>query len=120
VPVPGQPEQSPTPGPDGTALARFVLVWRFAAGILRVFAAPGRMALTHYLGQTLISVPVFYGIGLGQAGEWSIQALLAFACAVYAFQVIFSPIWLRFFLYGPMEWIWRALTYGNAPQLRRR
>jgi len=99
--------------------AAFALAWRFAAGILRIFAAPGRMALTHYLSQTLISLSVFYGIGLGLAGQWSVQALLGFACAVYVFQVIFSLIWLRFFRYGPMEWIWRALTYGKAPQLRR-
>lgn len=106
--------------PLGLAYAAgFVLLWRGAAGILRVLAAPGRMALTNYLSQTLIALTVFYGIGLNQAGEWSIQALLAFACAVYAVQVVFSLLWLKAFQYGPMEWLWRALTYGSAPRLRR-
>jgi uncharacterized protein len=106
--------------PLGLAYAAgFVLLWRKASGILQVLAAPGRMALTNYLSQTLIALMVFYGIGLNQAGLWSIQALLAFACAVYAGQVVLSHLWLKSFQYGPMEWLWRALTYSSAPALRR-
>ena len=106
--------------PLGLAYAAgFVLLWRKASRLLQVLAAPGRMALTNYLGQTVIGLTVFYGTGLNQAGLWSIQALLAFACVVYAFQVVFSHLWLRSFQYGPMEWLWRALTYGSAPRLRR-
>ena len=106
--------------PLGLAYAAgFVLLWRKASGILAVLAAPGRMALTHYLGQTVIGLGVFYGVGLGQAGLWSIQALLGFACAVYAIQVIFSLLWLRYFHYGPMEWAWRAMTYGAVPRMQR-
>lgn len=106
--------------PLGLAYAAgFVLLWRKASRLLRLLAAPGRMALTNYLGQTVIGLTVFYGIGLNQGGQWSIQALLAFACAVYALQVVFSHLWLRWFQYGPMEWLWRVLTYGSAPRLRR-
>ncbi|WP_376696745.1 DUF418 domain-containing protein [Wenzhouxiangella sp. EGI_FJ10305] len=106
--------------PLGLAYAAgFVLLWRRAPGSLRLLAAPGRMALTNYLGQTLIGLTVFYGVGLDQAGEWSIQVLLAFACAVYFAQAVLSNLWLQAFQYGPMEWLWRALTYGTAPTLRR-
>jgi len=106
--------------PLGLAYAAgFVLLWRSASGILVILAAPGRMALTSYLGQTVIGLGVFYGVGFGQAGLWSIQVLLGFACAVYTVQVIFSILWLRHFHYGPMEWVWRALTYGTAPRMRR-
>lgn len=106
--------------PLGLAYAAgFVLLWRRASGSLRLLAAPGRMALTNYLGQTLIGLTVFYGIGFDQAGQWSIQALIAFACAVYLMQAVLSHLWLQSFQYGPMEWLWRALTYGTAPKLRR-
>jgi len=106
--------------PLGLAYAAgFVLLWRVASKVMRVFAAPGRMALTNYLSQTLISLLVFYGIGFGQAGLWSIQELIGFVCAVYVAQILFSLAWLRYFNYGPMEWFWRALTYGQAPAMRR-
>jgi uncharacterized protein len=106
--------------PLGLAYAAgFVLLWRSASNSLRLLAAPGRMALTNYLGQTLVGLTVFYGIGLDQAGQWSLQALIGFACAVYAVQVVLSNLWLKFYRYGPMEWLWRALTYGTAPTLRR-
>jgi len=105
--------------PLGLAYAAgFVLLWRKASGILRVLVAPGRMALTNYLGQTVIALTVFYGIGFNQAGQWSVQALLAFACAVYAMQVIASNLWLRYFRYGPMEWLWRSATYGERAPMR--
>ena len=106
--------------PLGLAYAAgFVLLWHKAAPVLKVLAAPGRMALTNYLCQTLIGLTVFYGIGLNQAGLWSIQNLLLFAASVYIAQTLFSHLWLRSFRFGPAEWVWRTLTYGKAPGLRR-
>ncbi len=106
--------------PLGLAYAAgFVLLWQKAAPFLKVLAAPGRMALTNYLSQTLIALIVFYGIGLNQAGLWSIQKLMLFACAVYLAQTVFSHLWLRSFRFGPAEWIWRTLTYKQAPALKR-
>ena len=99
--------------------AAFVLAWRGASRVLRILAAPGRMALTNYLAQTLVGLTVFYGVGFGQAGDWSIQALLAFAFAVYVAQGTLSHFWLRHFNYGPAEWLWRSLTYGTIPRMRR-
>ncbi len=99
--------------------AAFALLWRHAASVLCVLAAPGRMALTNYLLQTLVGLTVFYGVGFGLAGTVSIQALLGIAAGVYAVQTILSNLWLRFFNYGPMEWAWRGLTYGEAPRMLR-
>ncbi|AKS41200.1 hypothetical protein WM2015_819 [Wenzhouxiangella marina] len=106
--------------PLGLAYAAgFLLLWRVASSVLEVFAAPGRMALSNYLAQTLIALTVFYGIGFGQAGQWPIERLLLFVVGVYAVQVVVSHFWLKVFRYGPMEWLWRALTYGSIPPLRR-
>jgi uncharacterized protein len=106
--------------PLGLAYAAgFVLLWQKTAPLLKVLAAPGRMALTNYLSQTLIALTVFYGIGLNQAGLWSIQKLMLFACAIYLAQTVLSHLWLRHFRFGPAEWVWRTLTYKQAPALRR-
>ncbi|NDY96895.1 MFS transporter [Wenzhouxiangella limi] len=106
--------------PLGIAYAAgFVLLWQKAAPVLRVLTAPGRMALTNYLSQTVIGLTVFYGIGLNQAGLWSIQSLVVFSGVIYASQIVFSLLWLKSFRYGPMEWLWRSLTYGKAPQMKR-
>jgi uncharacterized protein len=84
----------------------------------RVLAALGRMALTNYLMQTVICITVFYGHGLGLFGyvERKHQVLIVFA--VWAVQLFYSPIWLRYFKFGPAEWVWRSLTYGRRQPMR--
>jgi len=82
-------------------------------------AAAGRMAFSNYLGQTLIGTTIFYGHGLGlfaRTERWH-QALIVLA--VWAFQLWFSAWWLRRYRFGPMEWLWRSLTYGRRQKLRR-
>jgi uncharacterized protein len=81
---------------------------------LRPFVAVGRMALTNYLLQSLICTTLFYSWGLGLYGR--VNPLLGFVptIAIYAAQVVFSVWWLRHFAMGPMEWLWRRLTYGAA------
>lgn len=85
---------------------------------LGVFAPAGRMALTHYLAQSLIAALVFYGHGLGLWGMSRPRQLLV-VLAVFALQVVFSHWWLRRFRFGPVEWLWRSLTYLEVPRLRR-
>ncbi|MEL6568833.1 MAG: DUF418 domain-containing protein [Pseudomonadota bacterium] len=105
--------------PLGLAFAAgFVLLWRVARPVLRIVAAPGRMALTNYLGQTAIGLTVFLGIGFDMAAQWSIQSLLLFVVAVFLVQIILSNLWLSHFQYGPLEWIWRTLTYGQTPKMQ--
>ncbi len=96
-------------------LSLLLLAWQTAAGkaCLSWLAPVGRMALTNYLLQSLVCSLVFYGYGLGHWGMPRAQQAV-FCFALFAAQVILSMAWLRYFRFGPMEWIWRKLTYGRA------
>jgi uncharacterized protein len=85
------------------------------------FAAVGRMALTNYLVQGLLYGFVLYGAGpgLGLLGRIGATAIVAISLAFFAAQVVFSHWWLARFHFGPMEWLWRVLTYGHRPRFRR-
>ena len=86
---------------------------------LKWFAPVGQMALSNYLFQTLIAISVFHSIGFGLAGKLGFTTLMAFVVSVFAIQNLFSRWWLRRFKYGPMEWIWRQLTYGKRISIRK-
>ena len=92
---------------------------RFLPGFQTRLAAVGRIAFTNYIFQTVVCTSIFYGHGLGLFGGVERYPQLAIAAAVVAFQLWLSPIWLRRFAYGPLEWLWRTLTYGRAPPIRR-
>jgi uncharacterized protein len=84
-----------------------------------VFLAPvGRMALTNYLLQTIICVLIFYGYGFGQFGRIGATTATLIALSIFLFQILMSTIWLRYFIYGPAEWIWRQLTYRKWLAIR--
>lgn len=87
--------------------------------LLTPVAAAGRMALTNYLLQSIICTLLFYGYGFGLHGKMSIAQGLALSVLIWAVQVGFSVLWLSRFQYGPMEWLWRTLTYGQRIALRR-
>jgi uncharacterized protein len=74
-------------------------------------AAVGQMALTNYLMQSAICTTLFYGYGLGWYAKLERYQLYAVVGVIWLFQLLLSPIWLRFFQFGPMEWLWRSLTY---------
>jgi uncharacterized protein len=93
--------------------AAFVLAWPHAKRWLGVFVAPGRMALTNYLTHSVLGVVLFYGVGFGLAGRLSIPATYAYATCLFAAQVVFSRWWLAHHAQGPMEALWRRLTYGR-------
>ena len=90
------------------------------AGPRRVLACAGRLALTNYVGQTVLCTLLFHGYGLGLFGAFGRGELLGVVLAIWVVQLVFSWLWLRSFLYGPLEWCWRALTYGRRPAMRRR
>lgn len=87
--------------------------------LFSAFAAPGRMALTNYIGQSVIGMFLFYGIGLGLGAGVGLAQTELIVLAVYICQIFFSRLWLSVFQFGPLEWVWRMLTYGKMLPLRR-
>jgi len=85
----------------------------------RVLAAVGQMALTNYLMQTIICTTVFYGHGFGAFGHFERTHQIITVLAVWIVQLIWSPIWMRYFRFGPFEWLWRSLTYLKPQPMRR-
>lgn len=88
--------------------------------IWRWFAAPGRMALTNYISQSVIGIFLFYGIGAAMGASFGLAQTEFTAIGVFALQTAFSMLWLSYFQYGPLEWIWRMLTYGKWLNLVKR
>ncbi len=86
-----------------------------------IFAPVGRMALTNYLAQGFLYAFVLFGVGpgLALAGKIGSFHVLLWCIGFFAFQVAFSHWWLARFRFGPMEWLWRTLTYGERPPMRR-
>ncbi len=88
--------------------------------LLRPLAATGQMAFTNYLTQSLIMTGVFYGgRGLELFGALTLAEVAPVVIAIWAAQLIWSPLWLAAFRYGPFEWIWRSLTLGRPAPFRR-
>lgn len=86
----------------------------------RWIAAPGRMALTNYISQSLIGIVIFYGIGFGLGISFGLIHIELTALAVFVIQIVCSWQWLRFFCFGPLEWVWRMLTYGHFFPIRKK
>ena len=89
------------------------------AGIAKRFGAVGRMAFTNYILQTVICTSIFYGHGLGWFGSVERAGQFAIVILVWILQLILSPIWLNKFKYGPLEWLWRSLSYWKLQPFRR-
>lgn len=98
--------------------AGFALAWPHARKWFGLLAAPGRMALTNYLTHSLLGTLIFYGIGLGLIGKLQPPIFYAIACLIFAGQIAFSRWWLARHGQGPMEALWRRLTYGHGPLAR--
>ena len=99
----------------------FALLWTSerAQRILHVLAPAGRMALTNYLMQTIIALALFTGMGLGWGTRVSAITFESLAVGVFIIQVLWSHWWLKRFQFGPMEWVWRTLTYGKVMPMRK-
>lgn len=101
-------------------IALVATLWQKAAWrrLLAFLAPVGRMALTNYLLQTIICLLLFYGYGFGQFGRFGATTATLMALPIFLFQILMSALWLKHFSYGPMEWIWRQLTYRRRLNLR--
>lgn len=80
----------------------------------------GQMAFTNYLLQSMICGLIFYGVGFGLFGKRQRYELYYVVAGVWLFQIIVSNLWLRSFRFGPMEWLWRSLTYWKLQPFRKR
>jgi uncharacterized protein len=85
--------------------------------IFHLFIAVGQMAFTNYLSQSIITSIIFYGFGL--YGRFQRYELYYFMVGIWIFQVIFCNIWLKYFLFGPFEWVWRSLTYRKIQPFKK-
>ncbi|WP_419859552.1 DUF418 domain-containing protein [Candidatus Palauibacter sp.] len=88
------------------------------SGLQRRLAATGRMALTNYIAQSVICSLIFYGHGLGMFERVGVPGRLGIVVGIWALQLLWSPWWLARFRFGPLEWLWRSLSYMKRQPLR--
>jgi uncharacterized protein len=89
------------------------------AALRRSLATVGQMAFSNYLFQSIITSILFLGWGFGLAGQFDYAQQLFVVIAIWAFQLVASPMWLGRYRFGPAEWLWRSLTYWQRqPMLR--
>lgn len=102
-------------------IALIILAWR--RGWLDRFqhrlAATGRMAFTNYMAQTVICILIFHGYGLGLFGSLNRLEQLGVVAAIWIVELWWSPLWLRRYRFGPLEWLWRSLTYRSRQPFRQ-
>lgn len=91
----------------------------FGLSLYDRFAAAGRMAFTNYLMQTIICTTIFYGHGFGLYGYVERWGQFFIVLAIWLLQLFWSPLWLRYFRFGPAEWLWRSLTYLRPQPILR-
>ena len=89
-----------------------------APALKQRMAAVGRMAFSNYILQTVICTTIFYGHGFGYFESVPRTGQITIVFAIYAAQLVIAPLWLRHFRFGPLEWLWRSLTYGKRQPFR--
>jgi uncharacterized protein len=82
-------------------------------------SAVGRMAFSNYILETLICTTIFYGHGLGLYARLDRVELAVIMLAVWVVILLVSQVWMRNFYHGPLEWLWRSLTYTERQRFRR-
>lgn len=90
-----------------------------AQGLCSRLAAVGRMALSNYISHSIICTLFFFGYGLNYYAELEFYQIYFVVLVIWAIQLIISPIWLKYFLFGPLEWLWRSLTYWKLQPMKR-
>lgn len=105
----------------GYAAALILLIQGgLAGGVVRGLAAIGRMAFSNYIAQSVIMTTLFWGgRGFGLYGTLDRPTVIAIVPLVWALQWVWSPLWLKHYTMGPLEWAWRSLSAGQSVQLRR-
>jgi uncharacterized protein len=83
-------------------------------------ASVGKMALTNYVMHSVFSMIIFTGVGFGMFGKLHRHELLYVVFSIWVVQFILSPIWLKYYHFGPLEWVWRNLSYLQRHPLRKK
>jgi uncharacterized protein len=101
--------------------AALILMYKsgFARGFFHRLEAVGRMAFTNYITHSAICTLFFFGYGLNYFAELQFYQLYYLVVSIWILQLIVSPIWLRHFYFGPLEWLWRSLTYWRIQPMKR-
>lgn len=99
--------------------ALLAIIFYKKPAFLNWIAPAGKMAFTNYLMQTAISIAIFYKLGFGFAGQFGFTVITLIAISIFLLQVLFSTFWLKYFRFGPLEWIWRQLTYKQIIKNRK-
>ena len=102
--------------------AKFILLYQNSKWRKRlsVFKEIGRMAFTNYLMQTVINIFVFNGIGFGLGGKTGPSIYILWFVVLFTSQILFSRWWLSRYRFGPVEWLWRSLTYGSWQPMKKK
>ncbi|MEL6975124.1 MAG: DUF418 domain-containing protein [Bacteroidota bacterium] len=102
-------------------LSVFVLLYKKtkARAWLSKFAPYGRMALTNYFFQSVIGTVLFFGWGFGLIGQLRNIYTFGIAIGIIIVQMALSKLWLKHFKYGPLEWLWRSLTFFKLMPLKK-
>lgn len=91
----------------------------FLQGLQNRLAAVGRMAFNNYIMHSVLCTLIFYGAGLGFFGSVERWGQVLIVLAIWAIQLILSPLWLSRFRFGPLEWLWRSMTYWRIQPFRK-
>jgi uncharacterized protein len=89
-----------------------------ARRLYQIFSKVGQMTLSNYLLQSLLCSLIFYGFGFGLFGRLQRYELFYMVVFVWIFQMVISMLWLKYFRFGPFEWLWKCLTYWEIQPLR--
>ncbi len=99
------------------------ICWLYAKGkcktVFTGMQAMGKMTLTNYMVQNMLSLFIFSGVGFGISNSMPKTFYVSLAILVYIVQVLISLLWLKHYRYGPVEWVWRQLSYGERLPIRR-
>jgi len=102
-------------------VAAIILLYKsgFLQGLFRRLEAVGQMAFTNYIMHSVICSLIFFGYGLNYYAELQYYELYFVVLGIWILQLVVSPLWLKYFRYGPLEWLWRSLTYWRRQPFRR-
>ena len=88
--------------------------------LFKLMQPVGQMAFTNYLAQSFICAIYFYGIGFGMFGKLQRYEIYFVVGVIWAVEIAWSHIWLRYFRFGPLEWLWRSLTYWKLQPMKKK